>query len=164
MLMKPLTAKDVQDSLKRLSAAIELDQVAVDSLAPERFSSQYDDGLWRTWRHDHRGCIEKLLATASAIKPFTLQRLNQIATSYEPRLVGEVLLELFAEVVSGSSAEDYSSVELFFKRLIHDMAKKPRRSIRHQDARSAILSWRPLSDPLQIAQDPECAYGEVRLR
>lgn len=164
MPIKHLTAKDLQDSLKRLSAAIELDQVAVDSLAPERFSSQYDDGLWRTWRDDHRGFIEKLLATAGAIKPLTLQQLNEIATSYEPRLVGEVLLELFAEVVSGSSPEDYSSAELFFKRLIHDMAEKPNRSIRHRNARSAVLSWRPLSDPLQIAQDPECAYGEVRLR
>ena len=30
---------------------------------------------------------------------------------------------------------------------------------RHQDARTSILQWLPVTDPLRIAQDPECGYG-----
>ena len=113
MLTEMLAPEDIQNFLKRLSAAIELDQVNVDALPPERFSIAYSDSMWRKWRHDHRMFIEKLLLTADAIPPVMLKQLTGIATGYEPAFVGSVVLELFAEIVSGSCAEDFGTAERF---------------------------------------------------
>ncbi len=162
MSIGPLTPKDVQEFLKQLSIAIELDQTFVDSLPRERFSKSYDDSMWRTWRHDHRIYVEKLLSTVDTIQPSMLSQLSKIATAYEPNLVGSVLLEHFAEVVGGCSGENFSTAERFFGWLIEEMIEKHKSSVRHEDARAAILKWLPIGDPLRSAQDPECAYGQAR--
>jgi len=101
-MIKALTPEDIRTFLKRMSTAIELDQIHVDTLPPERFSPVYNDGMWRAWRRDHRVFIDKLLLTAVAIPPAMLRELTRIAITREPELIGRVVLELFAEVVSGS--------------------------------------------------------------
>jgi hypothetical protein len=162
MSIRPLTPKDVQELLKQLSITIELDQIFVDSLPRERFSKSYDDSMWRTWRHDHRVYLEKLLSTVHTIQPSMLSKLSEIAVNYEPNLVGSVLLEHFAEVVGGCSGEDFSAAEHFFGWLIDEMIERHKSSVWHEDARLAISKWLPIRDPLRIAQDPECAYGQAR--
>ena len=67
MLAQLLVSADINQFLARLSSAIELDQVYVDSLLRERFSSMYYYSLWRGWRRDHRAFIDKLVMSADAV-------------------------------------------------------------------------------------------------
>ncbi|MFB9268034.1 hypothetical protein ACFFWD_33710 [Bradyrhizobium erythrophlei] len=164
MLTETLTPEDIKNFLKRLSAAIELDQVKVDALPPESFSIAYSHSMWRTWRHDHRVHIEKLLVTADAIPQVMLEHVTEIAAAYEPALVGSVVLELFAEVVGGSCAEDLGTADKFFGALIQDMSGQRKGNSRHGGAQASILQWLPATDPLRIAQDPECGYGQSQVR
>jgi hypothetical protein len=162
MLAETLAPGDIQELLKRFSAAIELDQVYVDALPPGRFSIAYNDSMWRTWRHDHRVFIEKLLLTVAAIPPVMLKQLTGIATTYEPALVGSVVLDLFAEIVSGSCAEDFGTAERFFGWLIKQMSDQHKGNPRHGGAQGSLLQWLPVTDPLRIGQDPECGYAQAR--
>jgi hypothetical protein len=160
-MIKTLTPEDIRTFLKQLSTAIELDQVHVDALAPERFSPAYSDGTWRAWRRDHRVFIDRLLLTADAIPPAMLRELTGIAIAHKPELIGSVVLELFAEVVSGSCPpEDHGTAERFFGWLIKQLNDQPGGNLRHESARASILQWLPVSDPLRIAQDPERGYGQ----
>jgi hypothetical protein len=161
MLTENLTPADIQDFLRQLSTAIELDQVNVDALPPESFSIEYSDSMWRTWRQDHRAYIEKLLSTADAIPPVMLKQMTEIATAYEPAHVGSILQALFAEVVSGSCAEDLGTAERFFSALIAEMSGQRKGAPRHRSAQASILQWLPPTDPLRIAQDPE---GQSQVR
>ena len=72
--------------------------------------------MWRSWRLDHRMFIKKLASTTGiAIPPVMVWQLTGIAVGYEPALVGSVLLELFAEIVSGSCcAEDFETATLLW--------------------------------------------------
>jgi hypothetical protein len=156
-----LTPEDIRAFLKKLSTAIELDQVHVDSLPPERFLPAYEDGMWRAWRRDHRIFVDRLLLTAERLPPIMLAELTRLANTYEPSLVGIVALELFAEVVSGSCAlERLGTAERFFGQLIKLVSEQPRGNLRTEGARISILQWLPVNDPLRIAQDPECGYAQ----
>ncbi len=159
MLAEILTQDDVNEFLERFSTAIECDQAYVDGLPLERFSASYSDSIWRTWRHHHRKFIEQLLVTTDAIPPVMLWQLTRIAVGYEPALVENVLLELFAEVVSGSCAEDFGTAERFFGGLIEQMGQHRKGRSSHKGARASILTWLATADPLRIARDPECGYG-----
>jgi hypothetical protein len=160
-MIKTLTLGDIRTFLKGLSIAIELDQVHVDALPPEKFSPMYSDGMWRNWRRDHRMFIDKLLLTADAIPPTMLRELTGVAITHKPERIGSLLLELFAEVVSGSvSPEDFGTSERFFGSLIAQMSAQPKGHRRHKSARVSVLQWLPFDDPLRIAQDPECGYGK----
>jgi hypothetical protein len=160
MLAKTLTPEVIREFLENLSIAIERDQIYVDGLPPERFPIAYDDDMWRSWRLDHRMFIKKLASTTDAIPPVMVWQLTGIAVGYEPALVGSVLLELFAEIVSGSCcAEDFETAERFFGWLIDRMAEQRKGRSRRDGAHASILTWLPTADPLRIAQDPECGYG-----
>jgi hypothetical protein len=96
-----------------------------------------------------------------AIPSATLGELTRIAVTYEPDLIRHIALELFAEVVSGSCPQkELGTAELFFGWLIKQVGAQSEGRPRHQDARTSILQWLPVTDPLRIAQDPECGYGE----
>jgi hypothetical protein len=158
MPTKPLTLPELKEYLDRLSAAIELDQIYVDSLPRQLFSKQYDDGLWRDWRHATRAFITKLHMTADAMPPMMLQQLAVIATADNPALVEQAMLEILAEIVSGCSAAGVETAEGFFGWLIKDVER------RRNAARTTRLEWLVKTDPLRIAQDPECGYPPPRMR
>lgn len=159
-MSETLASKDVRNFLKRVSTAIEFDQVLVDSLPAESFSPAYNDGMWRAWRRGHCAFIDRLASTVDKIPPAMLSELTGIATAYEPALVEKVVLELFAVIVSGSCPEeDFGSAELFFGEIIRQLNAQSKGAPRHESARASILRWLPVVDPLRIAQDPECAYG-----
>ncbi|MCC8948544.1 hypothetical protein H8A97_26385 [Bradyrhizobium sp. Arg62] len=162
MLTEQLTSGDVQTFLKQLSTAIELDQVNVDSLPRESFSTTYDDSRWRTWRHDHRTYIEKLLPTVDAIPPVMLEKMTEIAATYEPAHVRSILQALFAEIVSGCRADDLDTAEKFFGALVKEISGQRHGSARHADPRASLLQWLHATDPLRIAHDPEVGHGQVR--
>jgi hypothetical protein len=158
-----LTPEDIRTLLNGLSVAIELDQVYVDSLPPERFSPMYTDGMWRDWRRNHRKFIDRLLLSVDSIPPLMLRELSRIAVTHKAELVGRVLLELFADVASGScSVDDLGTSRSFFGSLVNQ-TKALSNGDRHESARVAILRWLPLHDPLRIARDPECGYGQAKL-
>jgi hypothetical protein len=155
-----LTHVDIRGFLNGFSAAIELDQVRVDAMPAAKFRPPYNDGMWRDWRTGHISHINKLLSTVDSISPMVLRDLTGIAIAYEPEVVGRVALELFAEVVSGSCSEqELGTAERFFGWLVQQVCEQSEGSPRGQNARTSILQWLPVTDPLRIAQDPECGYG-----
>jgi hypothetical protein len=153
-----LAPEDIKKFLKRASVAIELEQLYVDMLPPESFSPQYNDGMWRDWRRDHRSFIEMMLSTADAIPPATLRELTAIATTREPAEIGRALVELFGEVVGDCCPkEDLATATQFLGRLTEEMRNRPESKL-GLEARASILLWLPAIDPLRIARDPECGY------
>lgn len=159
-MIKTLTPEDIQNILRRLSVAIEIDQVYVDAMPRERFSPEYNDSMWRDWRTDHRAFVGRLVLTTDAILTTMLSELTEIAITREPARVRSIILELFAEVVGGHcSQDDFVTAEQFFGRLIKQTRDEPKRSRRHEGAQAAILQWLPVVDPLRISQDSECGYG-----
>jgi hypothetical protein len=160
-MTRPLTREDVRDFLTGFAAAIELDQIRMDTLPTRSFHHLYDDSLWRVWRRDHVEYVTLLLSTVDAIPPVILEKLTWIATNYEPEIVGEAALDEFGNSASGSySREDVATAALFFERLIETVTEQSEgdNSI-GEDAPALMKRWLPVTDPLRIAQDPECGYG-----
>jgi len=153
-----LTANDIRNLLAGFAAAIELDQIRVDAMPPEKFHPEYSEGMWRRWRRDHLDYISQLLPTVDAIPPSMLQELTRLAVTCRPQLVREALLDVFADAASGSIAEEeLETAALFFGLVIKRISGWPQ----PEDARSQMMMhWLPVTDPLNIAGDPECGYGQ----
>jgi hypothetical protein len=88
MLTEMLAPEDIQFS-QTLSAAIELDQVNVDALPPERFRL-------RTATACARGgtiivCLSAVALDRGCDPAVMLKQLTGIATAYEPAFVGSVV-------------------------------------------------------------------------
>jgi len=154
-----MSCSDVQDLFAGFAAAIELDQMRVDALPPERFHPEYDDSLWRGWRNEHLEYIARLLPTFDAIPAATLEKLTWLALNYEPAVVNRVVLEILAEVASGDCArEELTTAALFLDELIRQVTREAKPIV--GDARDMMMRWMPVTDPLRIARDPECGYGQ----
>jgi hypothetical protein len=160
-MIETLTHADIRDLLEGFSAAIELDQLRVDAMPAANFKASYYDGMWRGWRSDHVSYVNRLVSSVDRIPPAMLKELTWIARTYDPKVIGRVALELFAEAVSGSCPEEeLGTAERFFGWLIKQAGIDFQRSPRSQGARSSILQWLAVTDPLRIARDPECGYGQ----
>lgn len=155
-----LTHADIRDFLSGLVAAIELDQLRVDGMPAAKFHPSYNDSMWRGWRSGHISYVSALLSTVDEIPSPMLRELAGIAITREPEAIGNIALEIFAEAVSGSCQEERGTAELFFGSLIKHEGEQSERGPRQQSARISILQWLPVSDPLRIARDPECGYGQ----
>jgi len=151
---------DIRDLFAGFFVAIELDQLRVDALPSEAFQEDYSDNTWRVWRRCHLEYLSLLLSTVHLIRPATLERLTWIAINYDPRFVGERLLDVLGAASACSvPREDVATAELFLKLLIEDVSgRREGRSIA-QDARTLMQRWLRATDPLHIARDPECGYG-----
>ncbi|WP_298885816.1 hypothetical protein [uncultured Bradyrhizobium sp.] len=158
MRTKMLVHADIKEFLGDLSDAIEADQTYVDSLPRNRFHSQYDDGLWRDWRRDFREFLGKLSATVDTMSAASLQRLNEVASSFEPTVVGQIMLETLAEIVGGCSAAGCETAEHFFDWVTGEVVRQGRGKRSNGSLRMAMSQWFPANDPLTIALDPECGY------
>src|SRR5437764_5569169 len=101
-MVKKLNADDIREFFTGFAAAIELDQIRVDALPPERFHAEYSDSMWRRWRDDHLKYLNQLLSTIYVIPQATLKKLTWIASNCEPAVLGEAALNVFSEAVSGS--------------------------------------------------------------
>jgi hypothetical protein len=156
-----LTAEELRGLLSGFAAAIELDQIRVDALPRERFHPLYSPGMWRRWRRDHLDYINQLLPTLSAMPVALLQELTQIALTYDPTAVRERMLDLFAEAVSGScSAEAFETASLFFGWLVKYVSGRSKPKPTYGEARTMMMQWVTVTDPLRITEDPECGYGQ----
>lgn len=159
-MVRNIMTSDIRDLLNRFVAAIELDQIRVDALPAWKFHHLYSDSLWRMWRHDHLEYVNLLLSTADAVPPVILKKLTWIATNYEPEIVGEAAIDLFAGAAGGTyPRKDVATAAAFFERLIKDVTGRCDGQPIGEDAPAFMMRWLPVTDPLRIAQDPECGYG-----
>jgi hypothetical protein len=153
-MTKTLTTDDIRDLLTGFAAAIKLDQIRVDAVSPRKFHRHYSPSLWRTWRRSHLDFINQLLATVKAMPP----ELTRLALAYDPLAVRETVLDLFASAASGvECSEQFETAALFFGWLIVRHASGDKPTI--DDPRTLMMQWLPATDPLRIAEDPECGYG-----
>jgi hypothetical protein len=159
-MTKAITPDDIRDLLAGFAAAIELDQLRVDAVQPQKFHPLYNDKMWREWRQAHLDYINQLLPTVDAIPSAMLNDLARIAITYDPELVGKAMLSIFAEAASGCRPiEDCETATLFFGWLIKDLNHEFAGESQGTDARVLMMQWLPVTDPLRIAQDDECGYG-----
>ena len=155
-----LTHEDIRYLLTACAGAIELDQIRVDALPPERFHPAYNGSIWRRYRHDHLDFINQLLPTVNSIPSALLQELARLAIAYETAVVREAILDLFADAATGMCpAEEFESAALFFGWLIKGVGRKAPGKPVNGDAKELMMEWLAVTDPLRIAEDPECGYG-----
>jgi hypothetical protein len=75
--------------------------------------------------------------------------------------VRERAIDLFASAASGVECpEQFETVALFFSWLIADVRRGSEGKPKVGDAKTLTMQWLPVTDPLRIAEDPECGYGE----
>ncbi|WP_063993425.1 hypothetical protein [Bradyrhizobium sp.] len=154
-----ITKDHILNLLEVFVAAIELDQIRVDALPEGAFDYHYSDSMWRLWRRCHLEYLRLLLSTVDTVLPAVLEKLGWIATHYEPKLVRERLRDLLGSAASGDAPrEDVATAALFFERLIQDISGNPEGKSIGQEAWTSMMQWLPITDPLQIADDPECGY------
>lgn len=156
-----VTHKDIRDLLTSFAASIELDQIRVDALTPEKFHPAYDDSMWRRCRRDHLQFIDQLLPTVNSVPSALMQGLAQLAVTYEPATVREAIVDLLSEAANGMCPpEEFETAELFFGWLIKNASRlRAPRDPLYGDARALMLQWLSVTDPLRISEDPECGYG-----
>jgi hypothetical protein len=158
-----LIHEDIQNLLTGFAGSIELDQIRVDALPSKSFHPMYDDGLWRGYRHDHLNFISQLLPTVDAIPYSLLQELTWLAITCETRFARKEIVDLFAEGATGlCPAEEFESAAPFFGSLIKNLSRQTPVIPLNGDARGLMMKWLTLTDPLSIAEDPECGYGRPR--
>jgi hypothetical protein len=71
-----------------------------------------------------------------------------------------VVVELFCEAATGMCPpEEFETAELFFGCLIKDASRRsaPGEPLKG-DARRLMMRWLSVTNPLRIAEDPECGY------
>jgi hypothetical protein len=155
-----VTHEDIRNLIAGFAGAIELDQIRVDALPDEKFHPAYDDSMWRRYRQDHIDLVNQLIPTVNMIPAALLDEVARLATTYETAVVREAILDLFAEAATGAwAAEEFESAAQFFGWLIKDVSGKTPGPLKN-DARKQIKQWLAVTDPLRIAEDPECGYGQ----
>ncbi|MBR0749135.1 hypothetical protein JQ582_34925 [Bradyrhizobium japonicum] len=156
---RTVTKDDIRDLLAVFVAAIELDQIRVDALPAKAFRGGYSDSMWRLWRRGHLDYLSLLLSTVDEIQPATLDRLESIVVNCEPEIVGEHFRDLLSGAACGSfPREDVATAALFFERFIKELSHPPEGKPNGLDAKMLMMQWLPITDPLKIADDPECGY------
>jgi hypothetical protein len=159
----PLTREDVRDLLAGFAAAITLDQIRVDALPSEKFHPAYSDSTWRMWRRGHLDYVDLLLRTVNTISIDILQDLTRIAIYCEPRIVRRAVIDVFGEAVCcGCLEEEFGTAAQFFGWLKKEVRGKGASNPLGSDARALMRQWVSVTDPLRIAEDPECGYGRPR--
>jgi hypothetical protein len=155
-----LRHEDIKDLLNGFAGAIELDQMRVDALPDDVFHPAYDDGMWRRWRQAHIVFINELLPTVNNIPASLLQELAWLAITCETAVVRFELLSLFGDGAGRLCAEEeFETAALFFGWLLKAVSPEVRGKPLNDDARSQMMGWLAVTDPLRIAEDPECGYG-----
>jgi hypothetical protein len=154
--------RDIRNFLQAYSGAIARDQFKVDALPKKHFHRYYSRGMWLQWRLCHLDFINELHATAGAIPKKLLRDLTVLAARRDPRVVRKTMLEMLAQGAADSLAPgQIDTATLFFQALLESVGNgsfdpAEYRNCKHCKARMA--RWLALTDPLSIAEDPECGY------
>jgi hypothetical protein len=124
--------------------------------------------MWRGCRRDHLDFINRLVPTVNTISSSLLQELGRLAVTYEPAIVREAIVDPFADAAYGlCPPEEFETAAKFFGWLIKDAgciapgkpSNRDPRELMTQDPRDLMRQWLSVTDPLRIAEDPECGYG-----
>jgi hypothetical protein len=75
--------------------------------------------------------------------------------------VGKAAKNLFMSAAENGCDEELETAALFFRWLILEVGRGSEVKEIHGDARTLMMQWLPLTDPLRIAEDPECGYGRA---
>jgi hypothetical protein len=158
-MTKTLTHADIKDALRNFAAAIKLDQRRVDGMPAASFHPMYNAKMWRDWRSKHVDYIENLLPSIKAMPLSMLMELTDVALTYERHVVQLVVLENFADAVSGACCEEeFATAERFFGWVIKGARLHASVQKRRSSVKNAVARWLPAVDPLRITRDPECQY------
>lgn len=152
--------RDIRNLLRAYCAAIALDQSKVDALPRKHFHSEYSRGMWFRWRLDQIGFIEELIATTGAIPKRLLRDLTVLAARRDPTVVRRTMVEMIGESASLSSGQ-LDTATLFFQALLKSVGNQrfePDIRCGYKHCRVRLTRWLKLTDPLRIAEDPECGY------
>jgi hypothetical protein len=95
------------------------------------------------------------LSTVDTIPPVILEKLTRIATNCEPAVVGEQVLECFADV-DNYDPEEFATAAQFFDHLSKSVMHRFEGKLIGEDAPALMMRWLQATDPLQLAQDHEC--------
>jgi hypothetical protein len=157
---KPINRGDIRNLLRAYSGAIALDQIRVDALPPDSFAPAYYRGMWLRWRRCHVAFINQLLETTRDVSRELLQNLNLVAITAEPAFVRKVVVNLLGTGAANSLAPGViDTAPLFFAALVEDIGTGwTRLKGGNHNARARFESWLDVTDPLSIAEDPECLY------
>ena len=139
-----------------------VDQRRVDKLPHDQFSTQYDDGMWRRSRENHVEALIELYKTVDDMPPLLLNRLTELAVTFDPATVKYEFSNAINEAGTGAaSPELYETAPLFFGEIITAVSRKRQSRSLVQNAVEQMFEWFDYDDPLQIAFDPECEYVEI---
>src|SRR4051794_24507393 len=95
------------------------------------------------------------VATADAMSPALLQHLTDVASGFDPAVVGHIMLEIFLEIVGGCSAAGFETAQHFFDWVAGEVVRQGRGKRLNGSPRKAMSEWFPATDPLTIARDPD---------
>ena len=112
--------------------------------------------MWRDWRAGHVSYIDYLLSSVNSVPSAILIDLTKVATTFDPQVVGNVVLESFAEIVGGHC--DGGDAASFFGLVAREVRRRNSGRRRLVDARKAMAKWLAVDDPLLVAKDPQCQY------
>jgi hypothetical protein len=140
------------------------DQCAHSASSKEELDLLCDFGIWREWRLNIRDYIvDHLLPTVNCISSGLLQELTLLASSYEPAVVRELLIDIFAEVACDHClARQFDTAPKLVNRLIKDVRRRAAVERTNREPRSAMMQWLVFADPLRICdvtEDPSCRSG-----
>jgi hypothetical protein len=154
--------RDIRNLLQAYSGAIALDQFKVDALPRKHFHPYYRRGLWVIWRQSHLSFIDKLVATTGAMPRKLLSDLTLLAARRDPQIVRETMVEILGQGAAESLAPGYiDTATLFFQALVvsvGDGSFDPGKYRNCKHCKARMTRWLALTDPLSIAEDPECGY------
>lgn len=162
---KLITRGDVRNLLRAYSGAIALDQVRVDALPSGSLHPEYDRGMWLRSRRRHVAFIDQLCDTTRDISKKLLRDISLVAATKEPKVVRKAFILLLSMGANGElDPGPINTAPLFFSVLVEDVGtgwleySDDINAQKDVNASLRFADWLNLTDPLSIAEDPECQY------
>ena len=92
--------------------------------------------------------------------PALLQEVTRLALICDPLDVREKAIDLFSSAPSGVECPEQFETATFFGWLTTEVRQATGgKATIDQDPRTLMMQWLPATDPLRIAEAPECGYG-----
>jgi hypothetical protein len=155
---KTLSHEDIKEFLAKFAEAIWVNQERVDKLLHRKFHRHYDDSWWRTHREDCLSATVDLSMTVDKMPKRLLKRLTELAVNHRPEAVRWPLFGAISEL--SANPDLYDTASLFFSDLIAVLIREDPNASPIGDPID-IFKWFEYDDPMAIAREPECEYGDL---
>jgi hypothetical protein len=116
--------------------------------------------MWLRCRQYHIGFIDELIATTGAMPKKLLTGLTVLAARRDPAVVRATMVEMLGRSDSLAPGQ-LDTATLFFQALLESVGNQgfePDLRCDCKNSRARMALWLKLTDPLRIAEDPECGY------